>query len=647
LRALWSQPSTRALHAVCDALLSDGDPAWRAAVVPRVMDLFDKQPNQPVVRQLQLLLAAMEWPPAGLVLAGRLTGAFSTLRRPEREGYLRRMATHPLGPVRTAFQALKRAATVLYYADTRGDGTNPVWPSLAYPGPVSVPSHRAQTIAPLEIRGDVTLSCDAVVIGSGAGGGVAAGELAAAGLDVIVLEKGGYYHEPDFSQREIEMYRRLYLDAATTATLDQGVVILAGSCLGGGTVVNYTTSFRTPDAIRAEWTEASGLPLFAGPEFSAALDAVCAALQVNRDHNRPSRRDALMAAGLRTMGWHVDAMPRNVVGCAQDDSCGYCGLGCVHGAKRSTLATYLQRAFDAGARIAVDCAAGRVLVERGRAAGVVAQTGQGHTVTVRARAVIAAAGTLHTPALLLRSGLAGGVGTHLHLHPATAVLGRFRDDVRPWSGTLQAYYSDQFADLDAGYGVKFETVPLHPSFLALGAPWQARDQFDAVMRDLPRLSFVGILPRDRSGGRVTVTRSGVPIVHYAVSRYDRGHVRHGVRGAAELLLAAGAEEILTMQNRPVRYRPRGGGSLRAWRDEVDRVGFGPNHMQYFSFHQMGTCRMGARRRDAVTNGDGEVYGVSGLFVADASLFPSASGVNPMVTVAALAYHVAQQVRSRL
>jgi len=644
--AAWSQPATRALRAVCDALLPDGDPDWLASVVPRVIDLFDGQPDQGPVRQLRLLLAAMERAPVGLIVGGR-PSVFSTLSRLNRERYLRRMATHPLGPVRTAFQALKRAATILYYADARDDGTNPVWPSLAYPGPVSARPHRAPTITPLAVRGDVTLHCDAVVIGSGAGGGVAAGELAAAGLDVIVMEKGGYYHEPDFTQREIEMYRRLYLDAATTATMDQGVVILAGSCLGGGTVVNYTTSFRTPDAVRAEWAEASGLTFFAGQEFTAALDAVCAVLQVNRDHNRPSRRDALMAAGLRTLGWHVDAMPRNVMGCAQDDSCGYCGLGCVHGAKRSTLATYLQRASDAWARIVVNCAADRVLVERGRAAGVIAHTDEGHTVTVRSRAVIAAAGALHTPALLLRSGLRGGVGTHLHLHPATAVIGRFRNDVRPWTGTLQAYFSDQFADLDDGYGVKLETVPLHPSFLALAAPWQTREQFDADLRDLARLSFVGILPRDRGGGRVTITRAGAPASHYALSRYDRGHVRQGVHGAAEVLLAAGAEEIFTMQNRPVRYRPRTGGSLRAWRDEVDRVGFGPNQMLYFSFHQMGTCRMGARRQAAVTNGNGEAYGLPGLFVADASLFPSASGVNPMVTVAALAYHVAQHVRSAI
>jgi choline dehydrogenase-like flavoprotein len=647
LTAGWPRASRRALRAVCEALLPDDDPAWSASIAPRVADLFDGQPNQTPVRQLRLLLSAMEWPLVGVVLGGRLTRAFSTLPRPERERYLRRMATHPLAPVRTVFQALKRAAAIMYYADASGDGANPVWPSLGYPGPISAPHRGTAPMTPLQIRTDTTLDCDAVVIGSGAGGGVVAGELVAAGLDVLVLEKGGYYHEPDFSQREIEMYRRLYLDAAATATVDQGIVILAGSCLGGGTVVNYTTSFRAPDAVRSQWAAHTGLPLFTSPEFTAALDAVCTALDVNLDHNAPSRRDVLMAEGLRALGWHVDAMPRNVVGCAQDDSCGYCGLGCVHGAKRSTLATYLQRAYDAGARIAVNCTADRVRVERGRAAGVIARTADGHTVTVRARAVVAAAGALHTPALLLRSGLTGGVGSHLHLHPATAVIGRFRDDVRPWSGTLQAYYSDQFADLDDGYGVKFETVPLHPSFLALAAPWQARDQFDADMRDLARLSFVGVLPRDRGGGRVTITRSGVPVIHYTVSRYDRGHIRQGVRGAAEVLLAAGTEEILTMQNRPVRYRPRAGGSLQAWQDEIDRVGFGSNQMLYFSFHQMGTCRMGARRRDAVTNGDGEVYGLPGLFVADASLFPSASGVNPMVTVAALAYHVAQQVRSRL
>lgn len=614
--------------------------------MPRLVDLFDRQPDPVPIRRLRLLLSAMEWPVGGLLLVG-IPRAFSSLNRPQREAYLRRMAVHRLGPVRTGFQALKRGAAVLYYADAPAGGVNPVWPALAYPGPLTPGPSPPSPLAPLAIDGDVMLDCDVVVVGSGAGGGVAAGELASAGLDVIVLEKGGFHPPADFTQREIEMYRRLYLDGASTATADQGVAILAGSCVGGGTVVNYTTSFPTPDAVRAQWAASSGVDLFTGSEFSAALDAVSTRLSVNRDHNRPSRRDAIMTDGLRALGWHVETTPRNVGGCPQDDACGYCGLGCVRGAKRSMLATYLPDAAAAGARILADCAADRVVIDGGRARGVVARTTRGHRVTVRARAVVAAAGALHTPALLLRSGLSEPVGRHLFLHPATAVFGHFRDEVRPWTGTLQAYFSDQFADLDGGYGVKFETIPLHPSFLALAGPWDGGGQFDAVMRGLAHTSFIGILPRDRGSGSVTITRAGVPVIDYTVSQYDRQHLRRGLAGAADVLLAAGAEELFTIQNRPTGYSRTGGRPLRAWLDEVDRIGYGPNQMMYFSFHQMGTCRMGTQRRDAVTNGDGEVYGVADLFVADGSLFPSASGVNPMLTIAALASCVAGRVRDRL
>src|SRR5207248_1335806 len=151
--------------------------------------------------------------------------------------------------------------------------------------------------------------------------------------------------------------------------------------------------------------------------------------------------------------------------------------------------------------------------------------------TVRARAVVVAAGALNSPALLLRSGFSGSVGRNLHLHPVTAVWGRFDEPVRPWTGTLQAVYSDQFADLDHGYGARLETAPVHPAYLALGSPWESAENFDARMRALPHLSLIGILLRDRSAGRVRIDRQGRPVVHYALSRYDQRHVRTGMIAA--------------------------------------------------------------------------------------------------------------------
>jgi choline dehydrogenase-like flavoprotein len=226
------------------------------------------------------------------------------------------------------------------------------------------------------------------------------------------------------------------------------------------------------------------------------------------------------------------------------------------------------------------------------------------------------------------------------------VWGRFDEEVRPWTGTLQARYSDQFVDMDAGYGLKLETASVHPGLLASAGPWESAEQFGALMHDLSHLSLVGILLRDRDGGRITVSRKGLPLIRYRLSEYDRRHVRRGVEGAARVLLAAGAKELFSTQNRLVRFQ-RGNEPLEAWLARVDRAGYGSNQTFYYSFHQMGTCRMGADPRTSVVDGAGEAHAVKRLFVADASLFPSASGVNPMVTIAALAHYVAQQIKARL
>jgi choline dehydrogenase-like flavoprotein len=261
--------------------------------------------------------------------------------------------------------------------------------------------------------------------------------------------------------------------------------------------------------------------------------------------------------------------------------------------------------------------------------------------------VIVAANAIGSAALLLRSGLGSPVGTNLTLHPVGGVWGYFDEEVRPWTGTIQALYSEQLADLDEGYGLRFETAPVHPGLLALAAPWDNAKSLDRLMRQLSHTSVIGILLRDRFGGRITVDRQGVPVISYRLSPYDQRHMRRGIEGAARVLLAAGARAVFTTQNRLVELRPGSGDTVEDWLGHVDRVGYGPNQMGYVSFHQMGTCTMGGDRRISVVDGTGGVHGIRNLFVADGSLLPSASGVNPMVTIAALAHYVAQQIKARL
>lgn len=433
------------------------------------------------------------------------------------------------------------------------------------------------------------------------------------------------------------------------ATHDQGVGLIAGTCLGGGTVVNYSTSFRTPDDVRAEWAR-QGVPAFTGEAYEASLDAVCERLGVNQEHNAPSTRDAKLRDGCLALGWHLDAMPRNVDGrCDQGVDCGRCGLGCRRGAKQSVVKTWLVDAAGAGARMAVGTRVERVLVEQGAARGVEARTTDGHRVTVRARAVVAACGALHTPALLRRSGLHNpNVGRHLRLHPATAVFGVYDEELRPWEGTMQALYCDQHRDLDHGYGLKYETAAAHPHVAVAFFPWRGARHHLELMRASASMVAFGVLLRDRDGGEVHVGRDGQPVVRYRLSPYDLAHVRVGIEGAARLHEAAGAQRVFSSHARWVAYEPDGSDAARErFMDAADAAGYGAGRCSFASFHLMGSARMGGSPASSACDPRGQTWEVRDLYVFDGSAFPTSSGVNPQISIQAIAHMGARELAARL
>jgi len=614
-------------------------------VAASMEDTFARLPSPADRRQLRLIVGVLRRHTGTFLLTGRPT-PFHHWPRERRVRVMVAWSTSRITFRRQLFQVFKRLSLLAFLGDTEADGSNPVWPEIGYPGPVSVPSPIPKPIRTTTLDGDTTLTCDAVVIGSGAGGGVAAAELAAAGKDVIVLEEGGYYNEADFNQLELAMMRKLYYQGGFAATADGAIALIAGGCLGGGTVVNYTTSFRSPDWLRYEWAQQHGLAGFASDEYTASLDAVYERLGVNLHHSRVSARERVLERGLRRLGWHVGTMPRNVQGCTQDARCGFCGYGCQIGAKQSTLKTYLMDAYNRRARIVVNCTVDRVIIENGRAVGVRATVRQpdapAFTLIVRSGVVVAAAGAIATPAVLQRSGVrSAALGRWLRLHPSTAVSGVFDETIRPWEGTLQAIYSDEFVDLDGQhFGPKIESAPLHPALLALVTPWRGPDHYSKLMRELPRLSLTGILLRDSGAGRVT-TRDGTARVEYRLSRQDLVHMRKGIEVGARILEAAGAREIFTSQPAYVAYRPGHRGGIDTFMQEVDRQGYGPGQMSYVSFHQMGSCRMGNDPATSVIGSDHQAHAVKGLFVTDGSAFPSASGVNPMITIMAMAHRAAR------
>jgi len=641
----------RALCSICDTFLPAA-PGWPSAVARGVPDALaaalDFNPRTIYRWEFVNLLDIWDSSLHSFLEVGNWS-QFSNLAETDKHRVMLSWADSRLTMRRAAFQALRKAIGFLYVMLPSAAGQpNLIWEQMGYAGPIGVQRPDAPRKLSVTVPDkEMTLTCDVCVIGSGAGGGVAAAVLAAAGKEVIVLEAGGYFDDADFDGAELEGFQKLYSECGFASTRDHSVGFLAGECLGGGTVVNYCTSFRTPDEIREEWAR-KGVEWIRGAEYTRSLDAVCQRISVNTDHNRISRREQVLERGLKRLGWHMDVMPRNVLSCDQGKVCGYCGYGCSIGAKQSTVKTWLADAQQHGAKFVVETRAEKVRVEHGVATGVEAWSKKGYRVVVKCKHVVVACGAIHTAALLLRSELENEhIGRHLHLHPVSNVSGVFDEEIRPWEGTMQAIYSDQHRYLAGNYGVKYETTALQPVIAMAVMPWREPQDFRARMAQLSHTSAIGVLLRDRGAGRVTIDREGHPVSTYTLSDFDRRHMRRGFRGAAEILETAGARRIYSPHAKLCSYEPGKRGSIESFVMDMDAAGWDNAQLALFSFHIMGTARLGDSPRFSATNPEGQTWEVQNLYVMDGSSFPNASGVNPMVSIEAMAHRNANALAVRI
>ena len=578
---------------------------------------------------------------------------FSALSPGDAERVLLSLGTSRLADLRSGFQAIRRLATFHYYSATTGESPDPVWTGMGYT-PSSNPPAVPSALEVTRIGVNTTLECDACVIGSGAGGGVAAAKLAEKGMKVIVLEAAADWQSSDFDQREEHGTRELYLDRGTTATRDLSLSLLAGASIGGGTTVNWQTSLRTPDNVRAEWAASSGCEHFVGDSFSASLDSVCGRMAVSTAESVVNPNNATLRDGCTALGYDWSPIERNSIGC-DVEQCGNCVYGCRHGGKQSTAVTYLADAQSLGStQIIARCRADRLTIERGRVKGVEAsidgEGGSRHSIKIKAGIVVIACGSLHAPALLLRSGVKlPHVGKNLHLHPTTGMGALFSHEIAAWHGPPQTIVCNEFASLRNGYGFRIETAPAHPGLLALATPWTGARQHRRQMQTSAHKALLIVLVRDSSTGTVSIDSRGRPQIDYKPGAGEQSMLREGMAQAARVFHAAGANGIQTLHTSPLSMGDTGGGeagrhaNVDALCAAIARSPAGNNHLALFSAHQMGTCRMGRNASSAVCNDRGEVFGVGGLFIADASAFPGSSGVNPMVTIMALAHHTASRI----
>lgn len=582
------------------------------------------------------------------LLDGMHVMGFATGSQRSREQVVRNVALMGAAPAAGIKALTSLTAAMAYAAPDPNTGANPAWRVFGYDGPPRMAPGGPEPL-PTFTPTDSVLTADVCVVGSGAGGGLIAGVLAQAGLNVVVLEAGQARNESDFAGYELLAYQQLFWRGGVNTTADMNVSMLAASTLGGGPTVNWSNCLRTPEWVRDQWAEEFGLKDIATAEFDGHIDAVWQRLGVNgecSDLNGPHLR---MRTGAEALGWSFKTLTRNAdPQTYSPDSAGHIGFGDRSGSKRDVRHTYLRDAVEAGGKVIVGCAAKRVLVENGRAAGVEATytdpaTGATRQLTIKAPRVVVACGSLESPALLLRSGIGGpAVGKYLHLHPVVGFLGIYPDETNPWWGAPMTAMVDEFANVKDGHGFLIQNAQWSPSVIVAGMARSSGAEHKETVAKLGRAAFLIAFPRDRGHGTVTIDDHGNAVVNYSMTDEVDLLVAHtSIEKQIRLHHAAGAEEIIPFGS--ITRRWRRGEDLEAFITAIQNVPLRAGGLQLFSAHQMSSCRLGSDPQTSVANPTGELHDTPGVFIGDASGMPTASGTNPMISAMSLAHRTATHI----
>lgn len=647
MAAVLSRIEMRALESIADALIPCGGAIPEGAsdvgvarVVDRWLAGFDPGPRWMV----RAMIAGYALTP----VASSHARLFHQLTLAEREAWI---ADTDRSKLRLRRDALAGLATIvlLAYASSEkvrarigydGAPLLPVdWDGIA--PPVRLPVRQYPDARAGDIEADV------VIVGTGAGGAVAAETLAVAGLRVVLLEEGPAANREDFKDQPfVDRMTRLYRDNGLTVTIGSPVIALPmGRAVGGTTVVNSGTCFRTPPDVLDAWSKA-GLPDLTPGEMEPWFDTVEEVLGVT-----PVPDDVLgpngsaFARGAAALGYSGGPIRRNIRGCHGH---GVCAFGCPVDAKQAMHVSYLPRAVAKGATIYAHVRARKVWMEDGRAVGVIADLLDPETrrargrLRVRARATVMAGGAVGTPAMLLHQRIAnssGQLGRNLVIHPGSGVTARFDEDLRAWKGTMQSYYVDQ--KIHVGILLEATFPPPGIGYSAGSVPGKGHEK-KRFFAQYPSLVACGSIVSDGGNGSVRpLGPRAWPLIRYELSREDARKVVESIALASEIYFAAGAKEVFPMlPGLPAISSPD---QISAIREGRWRRG----DLKLSAYHPMGTARMGNDARQSVVDPWGAVWDVPGLSILDASVLPSSTHVNPQVTIMAVVARSAARLADRL
>lgn len=578
------------------------------------------------------------WSLGAASLAGRLRN-LDALSNEDVEQLVERWRTGSY-PKRTAMKLLTAALKLAHFDDRamyESVGTVHTLP-MAKPDQPRYVTERTMRAADLPDSGE-TVECDVVVIGTGAGGAVVARELVEQGHAVVLLEEGNYNTRADFTGHMADAQRKLYRDFGATVTIgNTSIPVPIGMGVGGTTTVNSGTCYRIPDRIGDHWKREFGLDELTTDKLAPHYERVEKILGVAPNAKQHTGKlGDIIARGCDHLGWKHAPIPRNAPDC---DGQGICCFGCPTDAKRSMNVSYVPMALKEGAQLFTGIRADEILLENGRAVGVVGTSREGNKrLTVRARAVVVACGSLISPIFLEKNKLgraSGQLGRNLTIHPAAGLMALFDEKINGARSIPQGYSIEEFHD----EGILFEGVFMPLDMGAASIPYLGRPLIE-LLEQYDRVHSFGFLIEDTSSGRVRPGPGGRPIITYWLNDHDVARIKRGAELLARCYLAAGARRVYPCVN--------GFDTIdnEAELEKFRRAKLTARDFELTAYHPLGTVRMGRDPSKSVVNPDHQVHDVPGLYVVDGSVLPTSPAVNPQLTIMAMATRAAEKIGRRL